>query len=79
MILIALTIYLHIFVGYHSILSASHNGRGLPQVFNLQSRLARYVSDMLLYWLAPCILLAFSYKVAPRPGGSLLVRLSNLY
>ena len=72
-ILIALTIYLHIFVGYHSLLSASHNGRGLPHVFNLQSRLARYVSDMLLYWLAPCILLAFSYKVAPRPGSRLLV------
>ena len=34
--LIALTIYLHIFVGYHSLLSASQNGRGLPHVFNLQ-------------------------------------------
>ncbi len=72
-ILIALTTYLHIFVGYHSVLSASQNGWGLPHVFNLQSRLARYVSGMLLYWLVPCILLAFSYKVAPRPGGGLLV------
>jgi uncharacterized protein YjbI with pentapeptide repeats len=71
--LIALTIYLHIFVGYHSLLSAAQNGRGLPHVFNLQGRLPRYVSGMLLYWLVPCILLAFSYKVAPRPGGSLLV------
>jgi hypothetical protein len=72
-VLVALTTYLHIFVGYHSILITSQNGRGLPYVFNLQSRLARYVSDMLLYWLVPCILLGFSVKAAPRPGSMLLV------
>ena len=72
-ILIALTIYLHVFVGYHSILSASQNGRGLPYIFNLQSRLARYVSGMLLYWLVPYILFVFSYKAAPRLGSNRLV------
>jgi hypothetical protein len=75
-VLIALTSYLHIFLGYHRSLGITQQRQPLPFIFNLQTRTARCITGFLFYVLTPLVLLVFSYKAAPRPEGGLLLFLT---
>ena len=61
-VLIALTVYQHIFIGYQRALGASNEQRALPFIFTLPNRSERVISGFLFYWLVPLVLFAFSYR-----------------
>lgn len=68
-ILISISIYLHIFLGYWSKLAAHDYSGSLPYIFNLNTISARLVSGFIFYWL-PCIMLGmFAFKALPRTIG----------
>ncbi len=69
LILVGLFIYLQIFVGYLGRLETPSGRVPLPFVFNMPSLLTRLLSDGLLYWLVPVVLLVFTWKAAPRSEG----------
>ena len=75
-VLIALTGYLHIFVGYQRTLGAGGEIPKLPYLFNIESREAQSLSIFLFYWLVPIVLLIFSYRASPLPGGRWLFIMS---
>jgi hypothetical protein len=75
-VLTALSLYLHIFVGYWTSLSHQQPRPSspeqtppalLPFVFNLPSRTATWLSKFLFYWLVPIMLGVFTWKALPRP------------
>ena len=87
LILTALSLYLHIFVGYWTALSgcrpassSSDTSRSnLPFVFNLPYRTATWLSDVLFYWLVPITLSAFVWKTLPRSESSRLIVLASAF
>ena len=78
-VLLALTSYLHLFVGYHRVLGVPSKQQGLPYVFNLQTRMGCFFTQVLFYCLPSVVLFFFSLKAAPRrPEGGLIVMLTAL-
>jgi uncharacterized protein YjbI with pentapeptide repeats len=77
LVLFALTIYLHIFVGYaRSLQSIAWSDAGvvkqetiqrLPTVFNIETPLSRLSASFLFYWLVPVTLALLTWKAAGRP------------
>jgi uncharacterized protein YjbI with pentapeptide repeats len=75
LILIVLSLYLQILVGYWLTLSRKLESThpGLPFLFNLRGRAARGFSNFLLYWLVPIILASFAWKALPFPEAPWLI------
>lgn len=76
-VLIALVLYLHIFVGQQRCfeLPVEHRAAILP---NFSSWSARLTATSIFYWLVPFTLAAFAWKAWPRPDGPLLGALTVL-
>lgn len=68
-ILIAISIYLHIFLGYWHKISCHEYSDSLPLIFNINSRSAHILSTFIFYWLPYLVLWAFMWKAIPRPEG----------
>lgn len=68
-VLIAITTYLHIFIGHWILLSGrdQEDTIPLPFIFNIKHPLASIVSRFLVYWLTPLTLIIFAWKASPRP------------
>ena len=73
LILIAMTIYLHIFIGYLNELGDRDGKTTLPFMFNMSSPIPKLLSTFLFYWLPPLVLLVFTRKAIARPDGQLLI------
>jgi uncharacterized protein YjbI with pentapeptide repeats len=69
--LIALTIYLHIFVGQHRMVVMSSESQQ-PMLPNFNSWTARLMVLVISYWMVPITLVVFTWKAWPRPYGPLL-------
>lgn len=73
LILIALTFYLHIFLGLWHTLRGDKTDANLrpPYMFNIANRTSANLSFFIFYWLPPIILFAFARKGAPFIGGEI--------
>ena len=71
LVLIALTVYLHIFVGQHrpSVLKEHERQPMLP---NFDARTAKITVAIIFYWMVPLTLAVFTWKAWPRPAGPFL-------
>ncbi len=71
LILVGGGLYLHILIGHWTNLGGNRYEHGLPFVFNLPYRTARFVSTLMMYWLVPAILFMFARRsaVAASPEG----------
>jgi uncharacterized protein YjbI with pentapeptide repeats len=80
LILIAITLYLHVFVDrwLHYSYSGLEPEKRLPTIFNFDQRVARWLSGFLFYWLVPIVLLRLTVKALPQPEASQLVILTCL-
>src|SRR5215469_2320835 len=83
-VLVALSFYLLVFVGYWLSLSQSRqitveNPTHLPFMFNLGSKTAKYISYFLFYWLVPSVLMLFAWKALPRPESNVLVAVTSSF
>ena len=69
LILIAITVYLHIFVGQSIRYSAIglKPEKKLLTVFNIDEPAAKFVAAVILYWLVPIVLFCLTWKALPRP------------
>ncbi len=77
-ILVGLTIYLQIFVGYWRANKSRAGNPNHPFVFNMDGAVPRTLTNFLFYWLPPLVLAAFAYKVDPYSESSLLPVLTLL-
>ena len=80
-LLIALIIYLHVFVGYNWQLEALRKIRigghereiqqntldKLPALFNLDASVPRMLTEVVFYWLVPFIVASMTWKAMARP------------
>lgn len=68
-LVIASTLYLHLFLGsYYSITSSlGESAEPLPKLFGLHDRLAILLSHLIFYWLPPLTLASIAYKGLGRP------------
>lgn len=71
-ILVGLTIYLHIFVGYWRANQAKEGEPNSPFLFNMSGAVPRLLTTFLFYWLPPLVLVTFAYKIDPYTDTSLL-------
>lgn len=76
LILIALMIYLQVFVAYWRAVPSDRVAQPLPYVFNMPELLPRLLSGFLFYWLAPVVLLAFLHTAGPLMDVSWLLLLT---
>lgn len=67
LVLLVLTIYLHIFVGYLLAIGPHKDTLGLPFIFNIKHRLANSLADFIFYWLPCIVLIKFAAKAMPQP------------
>lgn len=77
-VLIALTIYLHVFVEYWNSLGGRQLKCTLPFIQNIQTVGAKTVSVYLIYWLTPTALTVFAWKALPRPEGPWLIIICSI-
>jgi uncharacterized protein YjbI with pentapeptide repeats len=77
LVLVGLTVYLHIFLGYLFRLSQDTQADRLPYIFNVESRTAASLSWVVFYWLPPAVLAWFVYRALPRPEAPLVVLLTG--
>jgi pentapeptide repeat protein len=75
-ILIALTLYMHIFVERLRQHDAPDADRQPSHIFNMCSPVPRLLSWFLFYWMVPLVLAAFTWKAIPRPEGPMIATLS---
>lgn len=75
-ILIALTLYMHIFVERLRQYGALDADRRLSHIFNMCSPVPRLLSWFLFYWMVPLVLASFTWKAIPRPEGPMIATLS---
>jgi hypothetical protein len=78
-VLIVLTFYLHIFVGYWLALRPSVAHPSPPLIFNLDALTPRIISWLLFYWLVPLTLVVFTWKVRPHPHAVWFFRFTTLF
>lgn len=63
-VLIAIALYMHIFVEYwHAMAGAAQSS--LPFIFNMDTRVSRFVTAFLFYWLVPLMMLYFFWSAQP--------------
>jgi len=60
LILLCLTSYLHIFLGYLTELGQPREKASLPFLFNMQKRFPLLLTDTIFYWLTPIVLFVFA-------------------
>jgi hypothetical protein len=65
LLLIAITLYLHLFLGHLLRVRDLETTRKLPYLFNLDGPLARIASNALFYLLPPVVLFVFLWKTLP--------------
>jgi len=67
LVLVALTAYLHIFLGQWVRLKQDQDMETLspPYIFNLPTRTSITLSNLIFYWLPPTLLFAFAFKGYP--------------
>ncbi|MEM7042439.1 MAG: pentapeptide repeat-containing protein [Pseudomonadota bacterium] len=70
-ILIALTVYLHIFVGQHRRLDIAPESRH-PMLPNFSAWTPQLAVNFIYYWMVPLTLAVFAWKVSPRSDGDYL-------
>lgn len=75
-ILIALTLYMHIFVERLRQYDALDADRRLAYIFNMCSPVPRLLSWFLFYWMVPLVLASFTWKAIPRPEGPMIGAIS---
>jgi uncharacterized protein YjbI with pentapeptide repeats len=69
LILIALTAYMHLFIGeWIKLNDCVDSTRRMASFFNLESTSARLLTNFSFYVLTPCILLFFCWKALPLPS-----------
>jgi uncharacterized protein YjbI with pentapeptide repeats len=73
LVLAGMTAYLHIFIGQWLTFGGRRVPEALPFLFNMDSWLARIVTEYVFYWLVPSVLVVFTWKALPRPEAPLLV------
>ncbi len=66
-LLVALTIYLHIFIRHQRRFSAIPQEQQLPTIFNISDGAPSLITWVLFYWMPPAILAVFAYRAMPRP------------
>lgn len=64
LVLIAIALYMHIFVGYWQALSGPAS-KSLPFIFNMDTRVTRLLTTFLFYWLVPLMMLYFFWSAQP--------------
>jgi hypothetical protein len=75
-ILIALTLYMHIFVERLRQYDAFDADRRLSHIFNMCCPVPQLLSWFLFYWMVPLVLASFTWKAIPRPEGPTVATLS---
>lgn len=70
-VLIALAVYLHIFVGQHRRLEIAQESSH-PMLPNFNDRTPRLAVYLIFYWMVPVTLAVFAWKASPRPVGPYL-------
>lgn len=65
-----LLVYLHIFYGHLRLIDKPDEGSQLPVLFNLPYRNAQLLSNFMLYWQVPLVLVFFYWKSIPQPGAA---------
>lgn len=80
LILIAVTFYLHIFLGLWHMLRSDRTDKNLrpPYMFNLANRTAANLSFFIFYWLPPIILFSFARKGSPFIDGEIITSYAAL-
>lgn len=80
LILIAVTFYLHIFLGLWHTLRSDRTDENLrpPYMFNLANRTAANLSFFIFYWLPPIILFSFARKGSPFIDGEIITNYAAL-
>jgi hypothetical protein len=68
-IMIALTLYLHIFVERLRRYDALDADQQSPHLFNMSGPVPQLLSWFFLYWMVPLVLTLFTWKAGPRPEG----------
>lgn len=74
-LLIALSVYLHIFVGQHRLHVLAADDRQ-PMLPNFADRTAQIAVAFIFYWMVPLTLAVFAWKAYPRPAGPYLFALT---
>ncbi len=64
LVLIAIALYMHIFVGYWQAMSGPAP-KSLPFIFNMDTPVTRLLTAFLFYWLVPLMLLYFFWSAQP--------------
>lgn len=64
LVLIAIALYMHIFVGYWQAMSGAAP-KSLPFIFNMDTPVTRLLTAFLFYWLVPLMLLYFFWSAQP--------------
>lgn len=73
LVIVALAIYMHVFIGHLRRFSSTRVEDRLPSLFNLDQGLPRLLVYLIFYWLCPVVLAAFAWKAAARSEGPLVV------
>jgi hypothetical protein len=66
LVLIALAVYLHIYIGYWHRIPAEHRSLAPPFIFTMNSPAPQLITAFTFYWLVPVVLWLFVYKVGPH-------------
>ena len=64
LVLIAIALYMHIFVGYWQAMSGPAP-KSLPFIFNMDTQVTRLLTTFLFYWLVPLMMLYFFWSAQP--------------
>jgi uncharacterized protein YjbI with pentapeptide repeats len=67
LLLVALTIYLHIFIRHQRRFSGIPQEQQLPTIFNISDGAPSLITWVLFYWLPPTIMAVFAWRAMPRP------------
>ena len=79
LVLVAMAVYMHIFIGSMTALGSVDEHKKLPFIFNLGGALPRAITNILFYLLPPLLLTVFSLKAQPHPYFPYLAALTVLF
>jgi hypothetical protein len=79
LLLIAYTLYLHIFIGQLLKLPDVPEVDRSPALFNLRGRVPAFLTYLIFYWLAPATVVLFAVRAAPLKAGTWLCFLAAVF
>jgi hypothetical protein len=79
LLLIAYTLYLHIFIGQLLKLPEIPEVDRSPALFNLHGRVPAFLTYLVFYWLAPATVVLFAVRAAPLEAGTWLYFLAATF